>query len=279
MKVDMDRRQWTDDKLLTHLLSNKSDRTRWDNIRALRSRPSEELFLKCVDLVKSKNHKSRILGIDILAQLGAPPRPFLKRTIKLYFDLLDNEENSKVLMSLLYAIGHNNEKLGKAQVDKLCSFADTENNFVKEGLVSALLGVENSKAIGTLIALSSDKLSHIRNWATFGIGTQTERNSKKIRDALWDRVIDKHQETKLEAILGLAKRKDKRVNEIIKQELIEGEYGTLLLEAITETGDKQFLPLLRQNLKLVKIDKGVNPDWLNDLKKCITVLNEKGTAA
>ena len=125
-------------------------------------------------------------------------------------------------MSLLYAIGHNNEKLGKAQVDKLCSFADTENNFVKEGLVSALLGVDNSKAIRTLITLSSDKLNNIRNWATFGIGTQTERNSKKIRDALWDRVIDKHQETKLEAILGLAKRKDKRVNEIIKQELIEG---------------------------------------------------------
>jgi HEAT repeat protein len=279
MKVKMNRREWTDDKLLTHLLNNKSDRTRWDNIRALRSRPSEELFLKCVDLVKSKKHKSRTLGIDILAQLGTPPRPFLKRTIRLYFDLLDNEKNFEVLMSLLYAIGHNNEKLSKAQVDKLCSFANTENNFVKEGLVSALLGVDDLKVIGTLIELSTDKLNHIRNWATFGIGTQTARNSKKIRDALWDRVSDKHQETKLEAILGLAKRKDKRVNEIIKKELIEGEYGTLLLEAIIETGDKQFLPLLRQNLKLGNVDRGVNPDWLIDLRKCIADLNEKGTAA
>jgi hypothetical protein len=270
----MNRSEWTDDKLLSHLLNNKSDKARWANISVLRSRPSEKLFLKCVDLAISKKHTNRSLGIDILAQLGTTSRPFLKRTIELYFHLLGNEKKPEVLMSLLYAIGHNNGKLSKPQIDKVCALAYTRNDLVKEGLVSALLGVDNLNAIETLIKLSSDKLSHIRNWATFGIGTQTERNNKKIRTALWNRIGDKHQETKLEAILGLSKRKDKRVNEIIRQELLGGEYGTLLLEAIVATGDKQFLPLLRQNLKSAKRGKGINPEWLIDVKKCIADLNK-----
>jgi hypothetical protein len=179
MKGNLNRKAWTDDKLLTHLLNNKSNKSRWDNISVLRSRPTKELFSKCVDLATSKKNKNRILGIDILAQFGTTPKPFLNRTLELYFDLLDREKNSEVLMSLLYAIGHNNEKLNKAQIGKLCSFADTKNNLVKEGLVSALLGIDNSNAIETLIKLSSHKLSHIRNWATFGIGTQIERIAKK----------------------------------------------------------------------------------------------------
>lgn len=167
VKEIMSRKDWTDEKLTSRLINNKMDKSRWDNISALRKRPSQELFAKCVELTKSNNPKIRKIGID------------------------------------------------------------------------------NINAIETLIKLSSDKLSHIRNWATFGLGTQIERNNKTIREALWARVNDKHQETKLEAIVGLAKRKDKRVNDIIKREIIGGEYGILLFEAIIETQNKEFLPLLK----------------------------------
>ena len=270
----MSRINWTDDKLLARLLNNKSEKSRWDNISVLRSRPSEELFKKCLELTKSKEQENRSIGIDILAQLGLPPRPFLEQNLKLYFDLLNIETAPEVLMSILYAIGHNNENLNQKQIEKICSFLDSENEWIKEGLVYALLGIDNLKAIETLIKLSSDKLSHVRNWATFGIGTQIEKDSQIIRTALWNRVNDRHQETKLEAIVGLTKRKDNRVIEIIKRELINGEYGTLLFEAIIETGDKQFLPLLRQNLKLAKDDSNINPEWINDLEDCINELTK-----
>jgi HEAT repeat protein len=279
----MNRNDWTDDKLISRLINNKTDKSRWDNIRALRKRPSQELFAKCVELTKSKNPKIRKIGIDILAQLGLPPRPFLKDTLKIYFDLIEVETDLDVLMSLLYSIGHNNDKLDNKQIEKICSFIDSENSWVKEGLVSALLGIDNPNAIETLIKLSADKLSHIRNWATFGLGTQIERNNTKIREALWERVNDKHQETKLEAIVGLAKRKDKRVNDIIKREIIGCEYGTLLFEAIIETQDKELLPLLKQNLRTIKDDKTINPEWEKDLKNCIDELtkraNKKRTTA
>lgn len=270
----MSRTNWTNDKLLFRLINNKTNKSYWDTIFALRKRPSEELFFKCVELTKSKDPKIRSIGIDILAQLGLPPRPFLKETLKLYFELLHIEKEPKVVMALLYAIGHNNEKLSKNQIEKLCSFINTDNNLIKEGLVNSLLGIDELIAIETLIKFSSDKLSDIRNWATFGIGTQIERNNKSIREALWHRVNDKHQETKLEAIVGLALRKDVRINEIIKIELHNGEYSTLLFDAIIETKNKEFLPLLKQNLKLSKNNKSTNSEWLNDLKNCINYLNQ-----
>lgn len=202
----MSRENWTDDKLISRLINNKTDNSRWDNINALRKRPSEELFTKCRELTRSNNPKIRVVGIDVLAQLGLPPRPFLKETLKIYFDLLNLETDPDVLMSLLYSIGHNNDKLDAQQIDKICSFIKNDHKQVKEGLVFALLGVDTLTAIETLIKLSSDKLNNVRNWATFGLGTQIERNNKSIREALWGRVNDKHQETKFEAIVGLAKR-------------------------------------------------------------------------
>lgn len=279
----MSRKNWTEDKLLSRLINNKTDKSRWDNISILRKRPSQELFAKCVELTESNKPKIRKIGIDILAQLGLPPRPFLQDTLKVYFELLAKETEPDVLMSLFYSIGHNNEKLDNRQIDKICSFIYNDNSWIKEGLVSAVLGIDNLTAIETLIKLSSDKLTHIRNWATFGLGSQIERNNKEIREALWKRVNDKHQETKLEAIVGLARRKDKRVNDIIRREITGGKYGTLLFEAIIETQDKEFLPLLKQNLRTIKDDKTINPEWEKDLKKCIDELaklsNEKRTTA
>lgn len=269
----MSRNDWTDEKILSRLCNIKTDKSRWDNINVLRKRPSKELLFKCKELTKSKDPKIRTIGINILAQMGLPSRPFLKQTLKLYFDLLNIENDPKVLMSLLFAIGHNNDNLDKIQIEKLCTFLDNDNNWVKEGLVSSLAFVNDLKAIDVLIKLSSAKLNYIRDWATFYIA-QVDRNNKNIREALWARVNDKHQDTKLEAIVGLAKRKDNRVNDIIKRELLDGEYRTLLFDAIIETGDKKFLPLLRQNLKLAKGDKRINTEWIKDLKECIDKLKK-----
>jgi len=269
----MSRKNWTDETLFFRLVNNKSDKTYWDNIRVLRTRANDNVFNSCVKLIKSSKPKERIIGIDILAQLGLTPRPFLKESKKIFFDSLRKEKNAKALLSILYAIGHNNEKLKSDEIALLASFKNNPDEGVREGLVSALLSVDNKLAIDALIHLTTDKFSHIRDWATFGIGTQIERDNKSIREALWLRVNDKHQDTKLEAIVGLAKRKDLRIKAIIKRELLNGEFGTLLFEAIEELNDKEFLPLLKANLRKAKNDKGLNPDWIKDLKNCIKRLD------
>jgi len=114
----MSRKNWTDEKIISRLINNKTDKSRWENIRSLRQRPSEELFLKSVELTKSDNAKIRKIGVDILAQLGLSPRPFLKETLKVYFKLLEIETDPDVLVSLLYSIGHNKTNLMKSKLTK-----------------------------------------------------------------------------------------------------------------------------------------------------------------
>lgn len=271
----MSKEQWTNEKLFSRLQNNKSPKSYWDYISILRQRTTKEVFEKSVQLIKSKKPKEKIIGIDVLAQLGIPPRPFIKYTIKLFFELLRNEKNPKVLLSLLFAIGHNNENLTHKQIGKLAEFTTTKNPLIKEGLVFSLLMINHPKAIECLIKLSYDELNHIRDWATFGLGTQINEDNEEIRKALWDRVNDKHPETKLESILGLAKRKDKRIKPIIVQELLNGEYGIVLFEAIEEIGDRENLKVLKAYYKSEKINKKIPKDWLNDLKTCIKTLESK----
>ena len=271
----MSKEKWTSEKLFSRLQNNKSQKNYWDYISILRQRTTKEVFEKSVQFAQSKNPKEKIIGIDVLSQLGILPRPFLKQTIKLFFELLKDEKNPKVLRSLLFAIGHNNENLTSKQIGKLAEFTTTKNPLIKEGLVSSLLMINHPKAIESLITLSSDKISHIRDWATFGLGTQIDEDNLEIRNALWKRVKDKHQETKLEAILGLAKRKDDGIKPIIVQELLNGEYGIVLFEAIEEIGDKENLKVLKAYYKSEKSNKKIPKDWFDDLKTCIKTLESK----
>ena len=269
----MSKLNWSDEKLISRLINYKTDKSRWETIRILRSRPSKELFEKCIELINSNEQKKKIIGIKILTQLGIPPRPFLKETIKIFFNLLKSEKNVDVLFSIFYGISHNNSDLNRNQINLICSFENTENILIKESLVAALGFIENEKAIDVLIKFSKDKANHIRSWATFYIG-QVDFDNKNIREALWNRINDKHQETRMEAIIGLAKRKDDRVFEIINQELTENDFGSMLFEAILETENKDFIPILQQELNKSKNIETINPDWIKELEKCIDDLTK-----
>jgi hypothetical protein len=83
----MSRNEWTNEILFFRLLNNKSDKTYWKNVSELRSRPNEEVFSECIELTNSMIPKERNIGIDILAQLGIPPRPFIEHTMKRFFEL------------------------------------------------------------------------------------------------------------------------------------------------------------------------------------------------
>ena len=135
----MSRIKWTDEKLFFRLLNNKSDKTYWENIRELRTRPKTNIFNTCVKLAKSSDAKKRIIGIDILAQLGSLPRPFFKEANKIFFEILKKEKNQKVLSTLLYAIGHNNKNLKSEEINTLILFKDNPEESVRAGLVFALL--------------------------------------------------------------------------------------------------------------------------------------------
>ena len=64
--------------------------------------------------------------------------------------------------------------------------------------------------LAALIALSADPEAAVRDWATFALGTLAEQDSPALRDALAARLDDPDEDTRLEAIHGLALRGDDR---------------------------------------------------------------------
>ena len=269
----MTRKQWTSEIIFTRLLNNKTQRTYWENIHELRKRPNKKVYNQAFKLANSKTEKEKIIGIYVLAQLGSSPRFQQEKTVNLYFKLLENEKSPKIISAILSSISHNNENLSDHQISKLIEFKNHTYSEVRLQTVLALSGLENHQAIITLIELSQDKFSDIRNWATFGLGTQIEVDSAEITEALWNRIKDEDQETKFEAIVGLANRSDSRIKEIIKRELINGEFGTLLFEAIETLNDNDFIPLLLKNLELSENDDRILDEWISDLKACINKLS------
>lgn len=271
----MSRKNWASEKIFNRLLNNKTQKAYWDNISELRKRPNPTVFKKAYEFAQSDFDKQKIIGLDVLQQLGFNPRYNKKQTVELHFELLEKKQSDNVLKSIFYGIGHNNEELSDKQISKLVTFQNVENIDVKHALISALSGVENIKAIETIIDFSKNKKSSIRNWATFGIGSLIDLDTTEIRNALWDRVTDNDFETKSEAIVGLANRKDKRIKDVISTELENGDYGTLLFEAILTIRDKDFLPLLNRNLEISKTNENdLKNGWVSALEETINELEK-----
>lgn len=254
--------QYSTEKILTRLLTNKSTSNQWTYIIELRGRATDDIFRKSVLLTQSSVIKEREIGINILAQFSIPRR-HKKKIIQIFFTLLQTETSKTIISAILYGIGHNNEKLTNKQVNILCSFKTHKSVFVRHGLTFALCTIEKKQAVDTLIDLSTDKNSSVRDWATFGLGSQIDWDTEKIRTALWNRVLDEEIAPKLEAISGLAQRKDPRIKAILIEELKEiDEDSLVILRAIDALNDKSFIPLIEKKIEQNKISSTLNEESL-----------------
>ncbi len=212
----------------------------WNYVYILHFRSGEEEFIAASKLCESQSVEERILGINILSQLGIPQRTFLQQSGDILLKLLSTEENSQVLASIGFAFGHLKDSRSISPLVKLKNHPDAD---VRMGVVSALSGQVSELAIQTLIDLSRDEDENIRNWATFNLGSQIETDTQAIRDALFARIIsetgssDIIAEIRGEALVGLAIRKDERVINSLIIELKSGCVGILPIEAASEMGD------------------------------------------
>jgi HEAT repeat protein len=259
----MYRKNWTPEKIFERLLTNKSDKTFDQNVRELRRRGTPEIFDKCVDLCHSDQLDNRLLGTSLLSQYGKSPHP---QVIALFLEMLKIETEPSVISTILFAFGHNNEDLTEKEIKFLCTFQKHPRAIVRHGLSFALGGVRSKTAIDTLILLTKDKNRSIRDWSTFNIGSLSKQNTSQIRTALWERINDKYLIIRLEAIRGLAYRKEVAVKEYIKKELIYVDFCTsnLLFEAITALKDKELIPVLEELQVRNEVEKIVNAAFLQE---------------
>ena len=110
--------------------------------------------------------------------------------------------------------------------------------------MSGLSCLDDPEAIAGLIELSRDAATNVRDWATFGLGSMTEADTPELRAALLARVTDDDPETRGEALIGLANRRDERAIEPILHELAGEYHGGWALEAAERFG----LPVFHESI-------------------------------
>lgn len=218
----------------------------WDCIRELQIRGSDLIFEEAKDCCHSRQIAKKILGADVLAQLGSPDRPYSEKALDILLSCLNHETNHEVLNSLLVAIGHQNNSHRIKDVELISSFANHLSEEVRFGVTAALARREDKTSIETLIHLTKDESVMVRDWATFSIGSMIDADTPTIRNALADRLSDSDSDTRCEALMGLAIRKDKRVLLPLKKELMRSAVDELVIDAAEEYADESLDSLLER---------------------------------
>lgn len=172
---------------------------------ALKFRATREVLEALCSLCTSQTANDRRVAALMLGELGIPDRTFPEECLQALLALL-NDPNLDVLEAACYALGH----LGHpGAIESLVNLRNHPVPGVRLGVTVGLLTHENEKAVQTLMALSRDEDEDVRDWATFGLGTQIDLDTPEIRDALVKRLNDSG-DAQGEAMAGLARRKDER---------------------------------------------------------------------
>jgi HEAT repeat protein len=219
----------------------------WDYVRHLHKRGTLAVFERVAALCSSADSASRRLGLDIIAQLGYEVgRPFLERALPIAMRLASDPEPS-VRASAIFALGHQWD--ARALPTLLEHQLDADPN-VRWAVAQAIPNVTSTPpeaaAVDTLLALMRDTDSDVRDWATFGIGSQLEVDGDEIRQALKERLDDPDGDTAGEALVGLARRRDMGIVERVRGLLTESTVGNLTVEAAGELADPRLLPDLER---------------------------------
>jgi len=248
------------EELITLALNEPDDDAAWEPVTVLHVRANEEVFEAAVRLCNSDVAKERRLGAGILGQLGQPIRAFPSESFDCLAKMLAAETDPEVIQSIAEAFGHLEDP---RCIALLTPFKSHPTPVVRLGVVHGLSGQDHPAAIEALIELSADEDGETRSWATFSLATFTEVDTSDIREALVVRLSDPREDARGEALVGLARRKDPRVLDVLLKELTSKNVGMEAIEAAEELCDPRLIPALVDLKNWWPGDSRSNAEWLD----------------
>ena len=193
------------------LSGDYDDDAPWDAVNTLRIHGAKQVFDIAAQWCESSDPCKRTRGADVLAQLGVSksrPHAFPKESCDTLLRLLLNEVETRPIASAIFALGHIRDPRSLTTILRFATHASAE---VRHGVAYALGSfADEPESVVCLLNLVNDADDDVRNWATFSLGALGNADSDDIRNALAMRLNDDFLDVRLEALEGLAKRKDLR---------------------------------------------------------------------
>ena len=204
------------DELYALARSSEDEESYWAVVSELHTRVNDHTFRIADVLCDSLAVGERCLGADVLGQLGAAEdatpaeSPFASASGRVLLRLIEEDDEPAVLSSAAIGLGHLRDERA---IDRLAALVAHASPEVRRAVVHGLMGYDDDRAVHALVRLSGDDVASVRDWATFALGVQIERDTPEVREALAARLDDEDANTRDEAIRGLALRGDERAVE------------------------------------------------------------------
>jgi HEAT repeat protein len=240
-------------------------------VSALHARGEKRTFDLASVLCDSFAAGERCLGADVLGQLGAVPgttpaeSEFAAAGGEVLLRLLEEDDEPAVLSSAAVGLGHLRDERAIPQLVGLASNPDED---VRRSVVHGLMGYEDDRAVEALIGLSADPAGGVRDWATFALGVQIDRDTPELRDALAARLDDPNADARAEAIRGLARRRDSRALPAALAAAEDGG-GPNIDEALVLLGATTGDPRLRPHLERLSADPEAASTYGDELTRAL----------
>jgi HEAT repeat protein len=214
----------------------------WEILREVAADGPASL-LAGTDLLASSDPVVRAVGCDLLGCASDLHEAVRADAASALLRLAPPDTDGDLSWSIAHALGSTHDRRA---APVLVSLAEHPDSDVRLQAAQALPFMPPEEVvIRALIRLTADQDSPVRNWATFGLGSQAEADTPAVREALWARVGDEEEDVHAEAVFGLARRRDPRSTALIV-ELLEAEQGIYSwgLEAAACLRDPALLPHL-----------------------------------
>lgn len=241
----------------------EDDHEYWTLVQRLQELGSSATYGAALLLCKSDDHARRRLACHLLGRMTWNRPEERDEALAVLEDRAFSESHVQVLQAALIALGQLGDPRG---LDAVIVRAEHPSPDVRLAVASSLPSLVGDpprpKALEVLRALMNDPVVAVRDWATFGLGSQLDIDDDPTRAALIERLTDRDPVTNGEALVGLARRHDRRALDAVLEHLRHFLIGSYVVDAAHELADPRALPLL---LELRDQDEvfGINPGRLD----------------